>query len=332
MSKRLDTNTFIRRSREKHNDFYDYSESSYINSETKLTVICPYHGEFTPWPLAHIKGSGCPECGLIKNTKARTKTTEQFVSEAIAKHGNKYDYSLVQFNSVKDKVKIACPLHGVFEQEASAHLHSSQGCPKCGRIKAKNSRRLKDAEFIRRSVEAHSNRYDYSCSRYTGKGYNIEIICKEHGSFWQLPANHWRGANCPKCGDIKKAEYNSNNPSGWGVTNWIKKASNSKCFDSFKIYLIVLYFDNNEHFLKVGRTFNEVSRRYKSSKYNYRLIHSVSGSAKFIYDSETLIRRKFKPYKIVPSIEFGGMQECFNIGILDELIAEFENLKPDNHD
>jgi len=54
-------------------------------------------------------------------------------------------------------------------------------------------------EFIEKSKKAHGDKYDYSKSNYVNKNTKIEIICKIHGSFFQIPRQHYRGNNCPKC-------------------------------------------------------------------------------------------------------------------------------------
>ena len=53
---------FILKSSEKHCNKYDYSKVEYINSRTKVCIICPEHGEFWQTPLTHLKGCGCPKC------------------------------------------------------------------------------------------------------------------------------------------------------------------------------------------------------------------------------------------------------------------------------
>ena len=60
----------------------------------------------------------------------KPKTTENFIEKAKQIHGNKYDYSLVEYKNNKTKVKIICPIHGIFEQTPNCHLRL-QGCPKC---------------------------------------------------------------------------------------------------------------------------------------------------------------------------------------------------------
>lgn len=56
---------------------------------------------------------------------------ERFISKAKTVHGDKYDYSLVDYRTCKDKVKIICPIHGVFEQTPDKHTNEGNGCPGC---------------------------------------------------------------------------------------------------------------------------------------------------------------------------------------------------------
>lgn len=111
---------------------YDYSKSKYIDSKTKVSVICPEHGEFKISPGDIFHGNcGCPKCGILRRVKAQTKTTEQFIKEARKIHGDRYDYSLVEYTNNKTKVKIICPIHGLFEQSPQSHLKDGQNCPRC---------------------------------------------------------------------------------------------------------------------------------------------------------------------------------------------------------
>jgi hypothetical protein len=59
-------------------------------------------------------------------------TKEIFIERSIKVHNNKYDYSLVNFINTKNKVKIICSEHGVFEQTPDSH-YRKRGCPKCNK-------------------------------------------------------------------------------------------------------------------------------------------------------------------------------------------------------
>lgn len=124
-SKPSNKDEFVRKSIEVHGNKYDYSLVEYINSCTKVKIICPKHGVFEQNPAAHVNGQGCMYC-----RKTRRYNKEEFIRRAKIVHGDKYDYSLVKYIYNYIKVKIICPIHGVFEQTPAEHLYGS-GCHKC---------------------------------------------------------------------------------------------------------------------------------------------------------------------------------------------------------
>ena len=196
--RKLTTGEFVKRAKKVHGDKYDYSKVKYVNSGAKVCIICPKHGEFWQIANSHLRGQGCPKCGVIARSFKQTKTTEEFIEQAIAVHSEKYDYSKVDYLGDKVKVCIICSEHGEFWMTPHNHIRG-QGCPKCGAIKARDSQKLTKDEFIRRAKEVHGNKYDYSKVKYISYHTKVEIICKKHGEFWQSPAHHLRKGGCPKC-------------------------------------------------------------------------------------------------------------------------------------
>ena len=188
---------FIKESNEVHQNKYDYSKVDYKGVTTKVKIICPVHGEFWQTPRVHLKGCGCPKCGLERQNDATRLTTEEFIIRANKIQGNKYDYSKVEYVDYMTKVCIICPEHGEFWQTPNKHL-LGQGCPKCG-----NTKKLTLTEFIERSRKIHADKYDYSKVRYINNGTKVCIICPDHGEFWQTPHNHLIGHGCPKCKNNK---------------------------------------------------------------------------------------------------------------------------------
>lgn len=130
MGSKLTTEIFIDRSSKIHNVKYDYSNSNYIKQYEKIIVICPEHGEFTQIAKDHMCGYGCPQCGIERNTKSRTKTNEQFILDSMRIHGRKYNYNETQYTGVFNLVSIKCEIHGIFFQRAHDHLNGC-GCPSC---------------------------------------------------------------------------------------------------------------------------------------------------------------------------------------------------------
>ena len=186
----LTTKEFIKRAKEKHKNLYDYSVVKYINSYTKIKIICSIHGVFEQTPQNHIFGQGCPRCGGTINL-----TTEEFVKKAIKIHVGKYNYSLVKYINTETKVKIICPKHGVFMQSPEKHIKRSQGCPNCN-----NSAKLTTAEFIEKAKKVHGDIYDYSKVIYKNSKTEVDIICQTHGLFKQKPDTHLRDkSGCQIC-------------------------------------------------------------------------------------------------------------------------------------
>ena len=120
---------FIEKAKQIHGNKYDYSKTEYIDSKTKVCIICPKHGEFYQTPNSHLNGHGCFECGII-SCKPKSLTTEEFIEKARKIHGDKYDYSKTKYIDSKTKVCIICPKHGEFWQTPNCHL-DGKGCPLC---------------------------------------------------------------------------------------------------------------------------------------------------------------------------------------------------------
>ena len=125
------------------------------------------------------------------------KTTEQFVKEAMQVHGDKYDYSEVEYVNTHKPVKIRCLQCGnYFFQEPAAHL-VGRGCPRCS--KKQTHKRVDQAAFITRAKEVHGDKYDYSKTEYISMRSKVLIICPQHGEFWQRAQSHLLGNGCPEC-------------------------------------------------------------------------------------------------------------------------------------
>ena len=125
-------------------------------------------------------------------------TTCQFIQKAIKIHGNEFDYSLVDYRGNKIKTKIICKYHGIFLQRPNDHLQG-KGCPGCRFIKLSETKTFTQDDFIKKAINVHGNKYDYSNTVYEKHDKYITIICPEHGSFTQRAVNHMAGHGCKKC-------------------------------------------------------------------------------------------------------------------------------------
>ena len=212
---RLDSKIFAKRSSVKHNNKYDYSKVDYVNSNTKVCIICPEHGEFWQTPCNHLYGGyGCPECKKERLSQLKRKDKEDFIKQSKQIHGNKYDYSKVDYKTCETKVCIVCPEHGDFMIRPNDHL-KGVGCAKCAGIYSPSTE-----EFIKQIKQIHGDKYDYSKVEYVNNKTKICIICPEHGEFWQTPKNHKNGQGCPICGYRKRAQRNT-----YTIEQFVEKAN-----------------------------------------------------------------------------------------------------------
>lgn len=122
-------------------------------------------------------------------------STEEFIERARIVHGDKYDYSKVNYTLRSNKIIITCPTHGDFEQVPNNHLNKN-GCRLCWRAE-----RSYDAEeFRKKAASVHGNKYDYSKVVYKNAMIKICVVCTQHGDFYCTPNNHLSSkSGCPRC-------------------------------------------------------------------------------------------------------------------------------------
>ena len=126
------TAKFIKRARKIHGDKYNYDKVDYKGNQSKVTIICPDHGDFLQSAGNHLsRKSGCPLCASLNLKRRLTFTTKEFVHRAREIHGNKYNYDKVDYEHNRKNVIIICPVHGEFKQTPGKHNGRKQGCPKC---------------------------------------------------------------------------------------------------------------------------------------------------------------------------------------------------------
>jgi very-short-patch-repair endonuclease/muramidase (phage lysozyme) len=242
------TKEWIKKAKKIHGDKYDYSLVDYVNNNTNVIIICNVdkHGEFLKMPVNHLSGSGCSKCfGCYQYT------TKEWIKKAREIHGDKYDYSLVNYINTYTNVIIICKVdeHGDFLQIPSCHLNGS-GCIKCsGRYQYTTE------EWIKKAKNIHGNKYDYSKVIYVKTNEKVIIICKKHGTFTQTPANHLQGIGCPFC--INKTEgilYKKLQPYYPSLQiqfspEWIGKKRFDFCIPEHNI---IIELDGPQHFEQVN--------------------------------------------------------------------------------
>lgn len=194
----LSQTEYLDRCISKYGNRYTYEKMEYKGMHHQLIVTCRKHGEFTTEAYSFLHDE--QDCPLCKREKM-TKNTDEFIKEAKAVWGDKYDYSKTEYINSNSNITIICPVHGEYTQIARSHL--LYGCKKCYWDKQK----LTQESFINKCKKIHHDEYDYSKVEYKGSSYPITIICHnkdrfgvEHGEFRQSASHHlYSAARCPRC-------------------------------------------------------------------------------------------------------------------------------------
>lgn len=105
----------------------DYSKVVYTNNITPVELICEKHGSFFIRPCDHKKGFSCKKC-----KHSEKYNTDTFISKATEIHGNKYNYSGVNYTDCRLKINLYCNTCNLwFKQTAENHI-KGHGCKVCG--------------------------------------------------------------------------------------------------------------------------------------------------------------------------------------------------------
>lgn len=194
------TKCFINKAKQIH-DKYDYSKTNYVNSQTKVCIVCPEHGEFWQTPANHLQGQGCPKCdGSYRFSQ------EEFIEKSNFVHKNKYDYSKVKYLNCDTKVCIICPKHGDFWQTPYTHIHGC-GCPICKESKLeKEMATLLDMFNIKYERQKRFKWLGLQSLDFYLPDYNIAIECQGEQHF--KPIKHFGGEhNFIKTQERDKIKY-----------------------------------------------------------------------------------------------------------------------------
>jgi hypothetical protein len=186
---------FIKRARAAHGNKYSYP-GSYTDSNTRIRIRCPIHGEFEQVAATHLSGRGCRKCGTLKIAAFHSSNHAEFLRKARQKHGNRYRYPETYERATKH-INVECRKHGIFAVTPNNHLRGN-GCPRCQAETAAERNRSSHEDFLRKARAVHGSRFKYP-DRYSAAIEPLKIICPDHGPFSQTPNKHLAGQGCPRC-------------------------------------------------------------------------------------------------------------------------------------
>lgn len=190
-------NELVQAAKNIHGDRYDYSGTTFVpDLRFPITIKCKSHGEFNKKAYLHLRGAGCPSCSFIhKSASSVSERRAKVLRKAHIIHGDRYDYSRMEYHHTTVAVEIICKKHGSFWQKMRDHLITGAGCQICG----SEARTTSAADFLSRANKIFDNKYTYEVREFYKMNDKIVITCPEHGPFNQLVTNHLTRHGCVKC-------------------------------------------------------------------------------------------------------------------------------------
>lgn len=125
--------------------------------------------------------------------------TAAWVKQARDTHGDAYGYAEVEYVGYACKVRITCPVHGVFEQQENNHRNGN-GCPKCGVAARAAARAHTFDSFVSAAKDRHGDKYEYPTQPMANSRSMVRLICPAHGDFSIRAYSHLNGQGCRACG------------------------------------------------------------------------------------------------------------------------------------
>lgn len=305
-----------------------------LSSEGHVFIEKNYDGKHYSYLIQDRYGICKMRCSLYRKgskltIKAAVNKTEYFINQANEIHNSKYDYSLVQYVDNKNKVKIICPQHGIFEQLPTSHIQGNN-CLQC----YYNSLKMTKEDFVKKANIRHNNYYNYDEIIYnnnetTSKSKIEQIKCTIHGFFSQLCNDHLNGSGCPYCARFYQ---------GWDF-----KVFNNCCVknnNGLGTFYILRCWNETEEFYKLGITSKSILKRYSGNTklpYKYEIIQEITDIPENVLKFEGCLKKYIKQQNIyyTPQIKFEGcVTECFyfNKGNLKNGEIETECFKESERD
>jgi very-short-patch-repair endonuclease len=281
MVKKSNTYDFIKKSKLIHDDKYDYSLVNYINNSTKVKIILN-DIIYEQTPAKHLSGK-CPE--LVRNKKIN------FIERSKIIHGDKYDYSLVNYNGIEDKVKIIYN-NEVYDVLPYSHLLGKN----VEKIIVKNT-----DDFIKKSKLIHGDKYDYSKVKYVNSDTKVKLIFNNK-EFLYSPTEHLKGGNPKGTSNGSRGEEKIKNILEKYNIDYISEFTFYDCryinklpFDFYIPNLnILIEYDGEHHFKEIGH--------YSKEHFNNTLRNDIIKNNYALNNKISLLRIPYTDYNNIENI------------------------------
>lgn len=198
------TESFVEEAKQIHGNKYNYDQVEYINEDTPIKIWCNTCGKFFyQTPRHHLKKCGCQKCANKNRAIRQSLTVDGFINKSKNIHGNKYDYTYVDYKNSYTKVKILCKKCNIIFEQLPIHHMRGSGCPNC----FYNERKKTQEEFIKESIGIYGDKYSYDFVNYINNRTKVKIFCNNCKKFFiHTPDYHLHKGGCPYCSPKSKGE------------------------------------------------------------------------------------------------------------------------------
>lgn len=179
---------------------YPFIEEEYSNTHTNISIECEIHGIFPQPPNSHLRGQGCPKCGIIKNTTDKFSNIQDFSKKANIVHNYRYGYDFGIYEGSSKNIDIECYDHGIFLATPNNHLNG-RGCPFCtSKRYSKIAIKWLDSLNLPNIIHAENiGEFNIPNTKYRVDGYNsiTNTVYEFHGDDWHgNPDKHKSNTHC----------------------------------------------------------------------------------------------------------------------------------------
>lgn len=182
------TESILKIFKDTHNNFYSYPEFTYKSIKQKIKIICPIHDEFIQKIRNHMTGVGCQKCGIVKANNNKRYTTEEYIELCKKEHGDKYDYSETVYLGLEFKIKIKCPIHGMWETLPNYHRNGSK-CPSCRKIGSSDL----EKEWLDYCNIPNDSKNRQVCFNFDNKTFYVDGFDQSTNTIYEFYGDYWHG-------------------------------------------------------------------------------------------------------------------------------------------
>ena len=212
---KMNNEQFITKAKQVWNTKYSYENTNYIDSNHKVTITCPIHGDFKTRPSDFLRKHGCPKCknDIISKNNIKTKrwSQEYFLEKAHLMYGNLFSYENARYiNQITKLVIHSNILNEDFIVSPQNFFRGDFPVKYRGETinKSWNSYTTEEFVIIAKIIRPE---YDYSKVEYKNNKNKIEVICPKHGSFYMTPINLiYNNQGCPICAQSRGETFVKN--------------------------------------------------------------------------------------------------------------------------